>query len=286
MIGIYKITNQLTQEVYIGQSKNIKHRIAQHKAASKRLNETALLYRKIREYGIENFSFDVIEECNVDKLDEREIYWISYYNSYEKGYNMTRGGQGDNTASYIDVQKVYSLWDEGKTVGQIVEITKYSRSTVSNYLATYPEYTITESRRRSGCLGAISAKKKQDETASSHKKICRYTLDGEYLDTWDSCKEVSRELNINNQSVMKCCQKKFQSAGGFKWAFEGDTPITQEEWKEKHRKTQTGKLNWDKVHQIKALLAEKQMTQKEIGEMFGVSVYAISNIKRGISWKE
>jgi transcriptional regulator with XRE-family HTH domain len=40
------------------------------------------------------------------------------------------------------------------------------------------------------------------------------------------------------------------------------------------------------VHQIKALLAEKKMTQKEIGEMFGVSVYTISNIKRGISWKE
>ena len=88
MTGIYKITNQLTQEVYIGQSKNIERRIAQHKVASKKLNETALLYRKIREYGIENFSFDVIEECNVDKLDEREIYWISYYNSYEKRYNM------------------------------------------------------------------------------------------------------------------------------------------------------------------------------------------------------
>ncbi len=285
MTGIYKITNQLTQEVYIGQSRNIEHRIAYHKAASKRLNETTLLYRKIREYGIENFSFEVIEECDIDKLDEREIYWISYYNSYEKGYNMTRGGQGDNTASYVDVQKIYSLWDEGKTVGQIVEITKYSRSTVSNYLATYQNYTITESRRRSGCLGAMSTKN-LEKRASSYKRICRYTFNGEYLDTWNSCKEILRELNINNQSVMKCCQKKFQSAGGFKWAFEGDSPITQKEWNEKRHRAQTGKLDWDKVHQIKALLAEKKMTQKEIGEMFGVSVYTISNIKRGISWKE
>lgn len=284
MTGIYKITNQLTQEVYIGQSRNIERRIAYHKAASKRLNETTLLYRKIREYGIKNFSFEVIEECDIDKLDEREIYWISYYNSYEKGYNMTRGGQGDNTASYIDVQKIYSLWDEGKTVGQIVEITKYSRSTVSNYLATYQNYTITESRRRSGCLGAMSTKNL--EKRASYKRICRYTLNGEYLDTWNSCKEILRELNINNQSVMKCCQKKFQSAGGFKWAFEGDSPITQKEWNEKRRRAQTGKLDWDKVHQIKALLAEKKMTQKEIGEMFGVSMYTISNIKRGISWKE
>ena len=223
MIGIYKITNQLTQEVYIGQSKNIKHRIAQHKAASKRLNETALLYRKIREYGIENFSFDVIEECNVDKLDEREIYWISYYNSYEKGYNMTRGGQGDNTASYIDVQKVYSLWDEGKTVGQITEITKYSRQVIRNYLSTYPNYIPSESRKRSGCY--LYHHKKGDDISAAPQKICRYTLNGEYIHSWNSRKEVLRELKINNAAVMRCCKKQQSSAGGYKWAFEGEEPL-------------------------------------------------------------
>jgi hypothetical protein len=43
------------------------------------------------------------------------------------------------------------------------------------------------------------------EKRASYKRICRYTLNGEYLDTWNPCKEILRELNINNQSVMKCC---------------------------------------------------------------------------------
>ena len=46
-------------------------------------------------YGIENFSFEVIEECEKEKLNDREIYWISFYNSNNKnnGYNLTNGGE-------------------------------------------------------------------------------------------------------------------------------------------------------------------------------------------------
>ena len=52
------------------------------------------LYTAFREDGIENFTFSIIEECAEEELNNREIYWIEYYNSYITGYNMTRGGQG------------------------------------------------------------------------------------------------------------------------------------------------------------------------------------------------
>jgi len=42
--------------------------------------------------GVENFSFEVLEECERSKLNEEEIYWINYYKSQEYGYNMTKGG--------------------------------------------------------------------------------------------------------------------------------------------------------------------------------------------------
>jgi hypothetical protein len=51
------------------------------------------MYKDFKKYGIDNFSFGVLEECTLDKLDEREIYWIKYYNSYNDGYNLTLGGQ-------------------------------------------------------------------------------------------------------------------------------------------------------------------------------------------------
>lgn len=54
---------------------------------------TTALYKAMNKYGIDNFIFSILEECPVEKLDEREIFWISQLNSYLKGYNMTRGGQ-------------------------------------------------------------------------------------------------------------------------------------------------------------------------------------------------
>ena len=46
----------------------------------------------MRKYGIENFTFSVIEECSQEQLNEREIYWIEYYDTYKNGYNSTLGG--------------------------------------------------------------------------------------------------------------------------------------------------------------------------------------------------
>lgn len=95
MIGIYKITNLVNGKSYIGQSINIQQRWKTHR--NRYQVEDTLLYRAIRKYGLDNFSFKVIEECQKNELNEREIYWIQYYDTTnrEKGYNLTKGG---NTA--------------------------------------------------------------------------------------------------------------------------------------------------------------------------------------------
>lgn len=92
MTGIYKIVNLINNKVYIGQSKNISRRWGDHRRRYK--TEDCSIYRAIRKYGIENFSFEVIEECDIEQLNEREIYWIQYYDSHNplKGYNLTDGG--------------------------------------------------------------------------------------------------------------------------------------------------------------------------------------------------
>lgn len=94
--GIYKITNQINGKVYIGLSVNCIRRWWDHCNKSYNSNKKddidKPLYKAMRKYGRENFSFEIVEECEEEKLSEREIYWISYYNSYEKGYNATRGG--------------------------------------------------------------------------------------------------------------------------------------------------------------------------------------------------
>jgi group I intron endonuclease len=98
MIGIYKFTNRITGESYIGQSTNIKRRYNQHKTRSQsqkdnKTIENTYFHRMIRYYGFENFDFKIIEECEVDELKDKEIYYIAKYQTrYPKGYNITAGG--------------------------------------------------------------------------------------------------------------------------------------------------------------------------------------------------
>lgn len=101
--GIYKITNKINQKHYIGKSKNIEQRWKYHiyhKDSYKEYDKA--LYRAFRKYGIDNFTFEIIEEIanyeNTDFVNQREKYWIDYYNSFNStGYNETLGGDGGQT---------------------------------------------------------------------------------------------------------------------------------------------------------------------------------------------
>lgn len=96
MIGIYKITNTINNKIYIGLSSNIEERWKIHKKRYKIETDKEYekhLYRSFRKYGLDAFTFEVIEECSVEELANREIYWISYYDSYTNGYNETPGGE-------------------------------------------------------------------------------------------------------------------------------------------------------------------------------------------------
>ena len=95
--GIYKIENLINHKVYIGQSKDIYRRYHSHHKFDCYNDEKSSynfqIYQAIRKYGEENFTIDVVELCDENLLDERECYWIKYYNSYHNGYNATEGGQ-------------------------------------------------------------------------------------------------------------------------------------------------------------------------------------------------
>ena len=81
--------------VYIGKAVNVERRRNVHKWAytsSKSREYNNQIHTAMRKYGYENFSFEIVELCPKEKLDEREKYWIAYYNSYKNGYNGTEGG--------------------------------------------------------------------------------------------------------------------------------------------------------------------------------------------------
>ena len=86
--GIYKVTNKINGKVYIGQSVDIGRRWCEHMNAK----DDIYFHKAIQKYGVDNFIWEVIEKCKKSELDERESYWIEYYDSFNKGYNCTKGG--------------------------------------------------------------------------------------------------------------------------------------------------------------------------------------------------
>lgn len=91
--GIYKITNIITEQCYIGQALDIYKRWSQHAKCGLGIDTPPgnKLYKAIQEYGLENFTFEVLTECNSTELDEKEKYFISLYQADIFGYNGTKG---------------------------------------------------------------------------------------------------------------------------------------------------------------------------------------------------
>lgn len=115
MSYIYKIINNINKKLYIGKTdKTIKSRFEQHYKDSKKIkNQERLLYKAINQYGIENFSIEQIEECPSSKSNEREKFWIEYYDSFKNGYNATLGGDG---SANLDYDLIYNIYRQKKII--------------------------------------------------------------------------------------------------------------------------------------------------------------------------
>ena len=91
--GIYKITNQETGECYIGQAVDIAKRWKDHAKCGLGIDTPAnnKLYKAIQEYGIWNFSWELLEKCDKEQLNEKEYFYIDLYDSKNYGYNSSSG---------------------------------------------------------------------------------------------------------------------------------------------------------------------------------------------------
>lgn len=217
MVGIYKITNLINNKVYIGQSTSIQRRLGEHKYKpyyEKSDGYNTPLYRAIRKHGVENFSFETIEECSLEQLDGREIFWIQYYGSYirdNKGYNLTLGGGGRLSILH---DEILNLWDVGKSVTEISATLKICKSSVINHLMGYLTYTPEESRKRGY------------NTLKSQKKVRVYDLNLKYVTTFNNPEDTAEWLKVTVNSVKNCCQHRTRQCKNFILCWEDEEPVS------------------------------------------------------------
>lgn len=202
MIGIYGFQNLITNKWYIGQSIHIEARRQQHLSESLHRKNNNKFHNTINKYGIDNFNFVILEECSPEQLNEREIYWINYYNSFVDGYNSTPGGQ----EKYYNPQLIYDAWDQGLSIKQISEKLNIGTSCIYYNLQDYPKYNKHESKVRGGL-----------SIVSNNNTIFQYDLNGNFIKEWRSYKEIEKILGYNSALIGKCVAGKRKSAYNYQW---------------------------------------------------------------------
>ena len=134
---IYKITNKINGKSYIGQTiQSVKERFYQHcatKCSQAILN--MVIHKAINKYGKSNFTIEVIEEVESTNLNDRERYWIRYYDSYNNGYNSTEGGQnGIKLFKNLDTESIVREYKSGKSLREIGRLFNVDKQTIKDLL--------------------------------------------------------------------------------------------------------------------------------------------------------
>lgn len=279
-IGIYKITNQINGKVYIGQSVHINQRWNQHRSAAFNSNDkdyNKYFYCSIRKYGLKNFIFEIIEECKQEELNEKEIYWIKYYDSTnkEKGYNVLSGG---NQGGFIyDYNEIFEKWKKGYTCKELQKIFNCGDQVIT------------------AALRANNISEYEVKSRSFNKnKFVALSKDGKPLKIFEGMKSVSRYFTNYETKADNLTHRiipNHHSLFGYYWDYLKDDNIPEkeltdeeflsyqmlnlhcsEEEKEKKSKQQRT-VERPSREELKQLIRTKPFTQ--IGKMYGVSDNAI-----------
>lgn len=198
MIGIYKITNKINGHAYIGQSVQIEKRWAAHKEKINSDKEKDYpLYRAFKKYGLDNFSFEIIEECQESDLNDREIYWIDYYDTFKNGYNQTVGGSGTRKYNPQDVIDTYNV---SKNMNQTAKTLNLSYYTVRDILHHHNIFGIDEIK--------------------PVEQIDPKTL--KVIKTFESLEDAAREIGCTHTAIAQAAAGQTNNCRGYFWRFKGD----------------------------------------------------------------
>lgn len=227
-IGIYKIENLINHKCYIGQSINIENRWKQHMAPNGYANPFSKvynypLYKDFRKYGIENFSFKIVELCEENLLDEKEKIWIKRYNSYFNGYNQTLGGSGNKK----ELSKIYQYDMFGNYLKEFTNIYEASKETGITTVNIYCCLSKKRAQKTAGGFQWSYNKVDKIENAFSSCPVIAFTFSGERKKFYSSINEAMNETGDEYYSIKKSCDTKQHSGAHYQWRYWFENPNLQ-----------------------------------------------------------
>lgn len=244
---VYVTTNHINGKKYIGQRKYDKQG-----KWKEYLGSGIILSRAIKKYGKENFSKQIIEECvSKQHLNEREKYWIKFYNATENEnfYNIADGGNGGNTISGYSSDEL-ERYKEFKSVlhkitapkGEkapnskltnaqvltIIELLKENShiSEIANHFGVSPN-TISDIYMhrtwRELTENIIFPKQKHIHRSINAKQVVQYDLQGNIINRYSSAREAERQTGIGYKQISQVCNGEKRMAHNYIWRFKDDS---------------------------------------------------------------
>lgn len=266
---IYCYTNLITGKKYVGQTNNPDRRKREHLSCSrnkKSVSYNDLFHYKLRQYGIDNFKFEILETIESEDqnlIDEREQYWIKEKDSLvgKNGYNMTNGGQ----QGYYNYNYNRKLTDE-----QIDDIIEMLKNEVPYYVIQ-DKYNISGGTVSNINHGWVYKRKGIKYPIALYNSLSKDILERlvKLLEEGElTFKQIAEELGICEASVKKI------NYGKMRKGLYPDYPIRKIFPKDA------------KARKIKKLLLESDYNIKEIEEMTGASSQIIRNINLGKTYHD
>lgn len=189
---VYKITNKVTNKIYIGITNQGSGARYRHHWYESRIGEPSPIHRSMAKYGEDNFTLEIIDFADTyDELKEKEKYWIKQYNSTDKsiGYNLTEGGDGTFGRKHSEDTKE-----------------KIRQKAIGRKVSEETKKKMSETR-----LGKCSDKQREHLlklTVGQSKKIYQYDTDFNLIGEYNSIKEASKITGIDRNTIGRQLKKE------------------------------------------------------------------------------
>ena len=215
MSFIYKITNKINGKMYIGETNRaINVRWRQHKSRAKDSQYTEYLYQAMRKYGIENFTIECLEQCCPEERFHKETDYIILYDTLApNGYNLVLSQDGPTP---LVIQQALDLWKEGFSIVTIGAKLHTDPKTISGYLKSNG---VTDEE--------VLERRTKNAGKHSRKIVIQYSLDGDFIQEFESASTAGRELSCNNASISKCCKGNILTYNGYIWQYKDADDIEE-----------------------------------------------------------
>lgn len=196
---VYCITNLINNKKYVGitSKEDYYKRLGEHISMSKNKKYKHLICNKISQYGLDNFTFDILEKCNsINELKEKEIFWIDKLNTYVNngfGYNRTLGGD--------------FISDKSRAIGVATRIKNGSYNFSKEHRAN-----LSKSRKN----------KNKGSANNMSRKITAFTMDGVKIKTFETARDACIYLNIGSayKHIPEHCRGKRNHVRGYKFKYD------------------------------------------------------------------